>query len=269
MEAHIADFDLQYDAIDGTEIIETHGNLAIVGYLAIDYEFINPRREWDNFGKLFSWTNDQLSDPGVDYHPDDILFDMAIECDPDTEKIMHYWYELKDENPFLRIIRSQYEDCIEGEDAAEEAAQKNVDAAKEKALEKGVILPFRVYNGPFTTIRPGYPGDTDIEDNDGFIFATPDMITREFGDYNQALKDKALAVMKAELKEYDLCLSGEIYGFVVEVFQNGEDDPEEPPVWDQVDEEAVWGCVGSDHAENELQSLFQSTKDYFLQKAAA
>lgn len=280
-EADINDFDCySHDTIDGTEKIEIHGNIAIVGYLATDYdnEHANPRSpDIDNFGKLKCFDNNHLCDQPtyrhfsstLRYTDDEFEIELAAECDPQAAKMINYWQD--DCNPFLELIRNN-PNLEDPEEAAEEAAKTNILAAVEQGLNKALVIPIDILSGPYTIIRAGHPGDIspNPEENrgcDGYMFATPQMIIDEWGEDTPETREKALNLMLAELESYNQWLAGEVYGVCVYAYQNTETDPDAPPVWEEIEEDECWGFLGHEHAEEELDRLFMEMKDCILNQS--
>ena len=59
------------------------------------------------------------------------------------------------------------------------------------------------------------------------------------------------------LDEYNAWLSGDCHGVIVEHFKDVA-EPGDEPVWEQTDEDACWGYIGSDYAKDEMTSQFES-----------
>lgn len=266
-----SDFDLQFDCFHDTEKIEIHGNLAIVGYLSQDFEAQNPRIEGCSFGNLICFDrNYTLSDPGLIFDRDYFEFDLARKCSDKADRLIEYWND--EDNPFLRLIRhNQNLNEDEAEEIAEQAAQENTAAAVDEALEECVLIPYDLLRGPYLIIRPGQPGSIE-ELCDGYIYATPQMIINEYGQNTRTTREKALKLLRTELEVFNLYLSNDVYGAVVEIFEKNTDPdlcPEDEPYgWDQIDNDALWSIFGMQYAEQELDHIFESAKSDALKHYA-
>lgn len=267
IDTDISDFDLEFDNfLDGTEIIEIHDNIAVVGYLCPDYDPFSPRE--DPFSKMVYFDTDYLiGDEQMPSHcKEDFLKELTRDC-TDFAGQIEYWEEYYKPNPFLEIIRNNPNlDGDQAEEAAEEAAKANIENIIKQAMEQCILIPYNLYTQSYHILRPGTPGDLDIEGYNGVIYATPEMIIKEYGENTPETREKALRLLKAELEEYALYISGEAYNLTVETFENVEPDPDGPPLWEQIDIDNLGCCLGHEYAEEELKSMHASVKKYALEK---
>lgn len=115
-----------------------------------------------------------------------------------------------------------------------------------KMLEPCLVwLPLWLYNHSGITMSCGkrtYPyNDSWDSCCVGFIFMTKETAFKELAATEESWRDKAIAVMEAEVETYDQYLRGEVYGYTLyEESANGE--------WTEID--SCWGFFGDDLLEN-------------------
>lgn len=124
---------------------------------------------------------------------------------------------------------------------------ENFEDMVHNTIENGVYLPIYMYDHSGITIRTT-PFDCRWDSGLlGFIYMTAQDIRREFGNANEESRDKALKLLKSEVKTYDTYLRGDVYGFVlyeVVTCNLGHEHKEEI--------DSCWGFFGSDHEESGL-----------------
>ena len=107
-----------------------------------------------------------------------------------------------------------------------------------------VILPVYMYDHSGLTINTtGFSCPWD-SGQIGFIFASKQDVTKEFGEVTSEVVTKVKKVLEAEVKEYSDFLEGNVYGFVVESADGNQID-------------SCWGFIG-DH---EKSGLLEQAKD--------
>ena len=90
----------------------------------------------------------------------------------------------------------------------------------------------------------------------GYIFVTKEAVRKEYSCKHITKKtlDKARELLQGEVKEYDLYLTGEVYGYklfrVNDDFDPDSDDPEE--CGEELD--SCWGFLGDEYIKQEIQS---------------
>jgi hypothetical protein len=103
----------------------------------------------------------------------------------------------------------------------------------------GLAVYAYVHGG--ATIRCAPFGDRWDSGQSGFVYCTKEKAEKEYPPYTANFKEKALDVLRAEVKEFDQYLTGDVYG--VMVFQGDE----------QVD--SCWGIYGIVWAREYAQEL--------------
>lgn len=82
----------------------------------------------------------------------------------------------------------------------------------------------------------------------GFIYTTKEKCKEQWCEIEDNWKDRAYKELQAEVKEYDMYLQNECYGYVLERYIAKDDD------WDET--ESVWGYL-TDDSGNELVEFFR------------
>lgn len=182
-------------------------------------------REFDcNVGRMICWHSRYNLGDDHQYDADNFMEELACEAVADLkEKLdklgMADWGRLYDRG-------LSYQDA---EVLLESQRSELVDSA---VRDNYVILPLYLYDHSGITMSTGSfhcPWDSGQV---GWIVCDKETVSREFkGDLE--LAEKAL---QCEVEVYDLYLTGDVYGFVVEEF-DGDD-------WNHVD--SCWGFYGSD-----------------------
>jgi hypothetical protein len=134
-----------------------------------------------------------------------------------------------------------------------------------------IACPLYLYDHSGITISMGRGGNPFSCPWDsgmvGFIFMTKDMILKnwmlpETTRLTPALKAKALDLMQGETETYDMFLTGDVYGYVVERLEPADPDDEDADLDDDREGEDVdscWGMFGLDYATEEGRAVL---KDY-------
>lgn len=87
----------------------------------------------------------------------------------------------------------------------------------------------------------------------GFIYATADMIRKEYGKrITKAVREKTRKLLTGEVETYDQYLTGDVWGYMIE-------DAEGEHI------ESCWGFYGFDYCKEEGLSIFK----YYTEKARA
>lgn len=97
----------------------------------------------------------------------------------------------------------------------------------------------------------------------GFIYITKAKIAEHWPklDDEDEVVAKAVEIMRSEVKEYDTYLTGDIYGFTLEL---GKLCSEDDIHWEI--EESCWGFYGRDHVESGLKDNLPSQYHYLLEE---
>lgn len=237
------------------EPIETleHRGLTIKIYPDGDVE--SPR-DWDNAGTMVCWhSRYNLGDKHSHAAPNNMLADLVRECPLDEQSIRELVGDLVQDRDHYRQTfqgmnarRSGWKDYLA--DVLDEGnTDPDLDNKVLERLEKNglVILPLHLYDHSgitMSTSRFSCPWDSGQV---GYIYATPDRVSREWGDGPDA-RDKAKACLEAEVKVYDQFLRGDVYGYQIEN-DSGE-------VLD-----SCWGYYGQDECESESKGAADAILD--------
>ena len=84
----------------------------------------------------------------------------------------------------------------------------------------------------------------------GWIITTRDGAIKEIGYGENDWRERSLALMEAEVKDYDKYLTGDVYGFTLykaDPLENTDDDP------DLEESDSCWGFFGADILENGIE----------------
>ena len=112
------------------------------------------------------------------------------------------------------------------------------------APEGSVVLPLHLYDHSGITMRTGSFGDPWDSGQVGWIVVTPDKIRKEYSvkRITAAMRARVAAVLEQEVSTYDDFLTGNVWGYVLDVSHDceacgakvGEDDKSD----------SCWGFVG-------------------------
>jgi hypothetical protein len=191
---------------DRTDDIVTvyHTIKPVRAYAKMDDMPQNPRTEWDNFGIM--WCEHKKYKLG-DY--DNELVKKLIDHNRDNSS----WEQSE---RYLRLF-------LKG---------------------KGVYIPLYMLDHGGLTIGIAVFNDRLDSGMIGFIFATDEMIVKEFGENTPENRIKAFKLLKCEVETYSQYVSGDVYAVVVQ-FNYGEDH-------------VCWGYYGIDSVE-------EAAKEYGLE----
>lgn len=198
-----------------------------------DDDPLNPRKDYDNFGKMVCWhrrynLGDEQPSCSPDEYlqsllPDDVLADLESECEGRLENA-----NTRDEE---RAAEQQFR----------EAVQAEVDT-------RYLMLPVYLYDHSGLRMNTGgfsCPWDSGQV---GFIYASNEQVQDEFGGD----REKAEACLRSEVKVYDTYLSGGFTGYVVEDVEGNDLD-------------SCWGFDDPDHCLQQAKSM----ADYYADQRDA
>ena len=246
-----------------------------------DQDPVNPRKDYDPFGHMVCWHRRySLGDEHGFNSPEDFLRDLYRRSIQDGGKRLvsflksgkargsrleynrhtHEW-ELYSRSYWKTILGNSEPDWY-----LEQSAPKNqlndsgwffdnmldaltIDDLKELLAEREdmVILPLYLYDHSALAMSTGsFIGRAVHAEWDssqvGYIYADRDSIRQEYGAVNAETVRKVERVLEGEVKEYDLYLQGECYGY--RLFKDGEE------------EDACWGFLGN------IDDVRKALKDY-------
>ena len=246
-----------------------------------DDDPVNPRKDCNPFGRMICWHRRySLGDDHGFNSPEDFLRDLYRRSIQDGGKRLvsflksgkargsrleynrhtHEW-ELYSRSYWKTILGNSEPDWY-----LEQSAPKNqlndsgwffdnmldaltIDDLKELLAEREdmVILPLYLYDHSTLAMSTGsFIGRAVHAEWDssqvGYIYADRDSIRQEYGAVNAETVRKVERVLEGEVKEYDLYLQGECYGY--RLFKDGEE------------EDACWGFLGN------IDDVRKALKDY-------
>ena len=226
--------------------------------LRIEYDDmpVNPRTDYDNFGKMVCWhsrydlgdkhgfsepseflkqrVSDTLSaDEVIDFVKKDGCDSVKLEYDRHSREWVLRDYDALFDKWFTEYTFSPK--TLNHSDMAKECILEclPINTLKELADKKNVILPLYLYDhsGLSISCSHSYPyNDRWDAGQVGWIFAGHDKIKNEYGAVNEETLKQAKQLLISETETYDNYLRGECYGYVIE--KDGE----------EVD--SCWGFLG-------------------------
>lgn len=226
--------------------------------LRIEYDDtpINPRTDYDNFGKMMCWHNRyNLGDKHSFDNPDDFLKQVirdSLSADEviafvkkggcasvkiEYDKQNREWVLESYDNFFKKWYQEYtfFPKTLKGSDMVKECILEfmPINSLKELADKKNVILPLYLYDhsGLSISCSNSYPyNDRWDAGQVGWIYASYDDIKKEYGSITAETIDKAEKVLSGEVSTYDDYLRGNVYGYIIE--KNG------------VEVDSCWGYLG-------------------------
>ena len=214
-----------------------------------DNEPLNPRTDYDNFGRMVCWHNRyNLGDQHSFANPNDFLQDLVRRTvseyalfefvrsgkAPTTElkfdRSRGGWEISSYDNYFKRWYHG---DFFEGSlEASKSGVKDNLIETMsnaellEIAGQKNIILPLNLYDhSGLRMSASSFIGRAQHAEWDsgqvGWIYATAENIRTEYGNCSAESVEKARALLKSEVETYDYYLSGQCYGF--RLYENGEE----------------------------------------------
>jgi hypothetical protein len=117
---------------------------------------------------------------------------------------------------------------------------------KENAPEGSVVLPLYLYDHSGLTMSTGSFGDKWDSGQVGWIVATPEAIRKNFmvKRITKAIRARAEEVLRSEVATYDDYLTGNVWGYTLDVSEACEACGSKVPKSEGSD--SCWGFIGSD-----------------------
>jgi hypothetical protein len=231
------EFEVSHQPIEGTEptVEELPNGKVVIGYLADDNTAPHNPREDENLGHMICWHRRHSLGDKHEYKDSealwaDILGETYEKLAQQTDDELNKWLGKE-----VRVSDKLYTTQVN------KAFAHLRELVQKKLQDLGyVILPLYLYDHSGITMATGpfsCPWDSGQV---GYIYAGPEDVKR-IGCKPELVK-KAL---EAEVAEYDHYISGECYGVCVDVFN---------AIGEQIEDDACWGILGSEYAEEELAS---------------
>lgn len=177
-----------------------------------DDEVESPRTSCDNLGTMVCWHN---------------RYSLGDE------------HSYSDSRDFFESLVYQFTDLEE-----EKVEEMEMDLLMEIVKENAVILPLYLFDHSVIRMRTSDFCDRWDSGQVGWVYVTHEDVINEYGFLNLETAEK---VLKSEVQNYDMFLSGDVYGFILE-----------DAVGNVID--SCWGFYGLEYLEVELKSNL--TKEY-------
>jgi hypothetical protein len=254
--------DFENDAVETLEF--AHG---VQAHILPDHDndSCNPR-ENDNFGKMVCFHRRyNLGDKKDHKEPDDFLVSLLWDAEPAALRplVKHLIKTNKySKEDFRRSMKGVPADQQQGMWHDYVVTQLNSGMTKEDRTalfatfdRMGIVmLPLYLYDHSGITISTGDFGDRWDSGQIGWIYATlkdtldnwsvkslDDPVDYHDGNPPKTVRERAVDLLKAEVKEYDLFLTGQVYGFVIQT-----------P--DEENADSCWGFLGMDCVKEDATS---------------
>ncbi len=242
-----------------------------------DEDAVNPREDYDNFGKIACWHKRYTLGDKHDYSDsDDLLRSLVRDSVPDKDVIafvkdgkadglkLEYdrsgrEWELKSYDGFFKKWYTEWSsppplDPVDGylaDSIRENMASKDL---LELAERSHIIAPLYLYDHSILSISmQSFLGRAHHADWDsgivGLVYASHADIAKEYGDASPENIEKARQLLNSETETYDYYLRGECYGF--QLYKDG------------AEVDSCWGFLGS------FSEAVESIREYIPEDAAA
>jgi hypothetical protein len=245
------EFEVNFEPCGDPEVrISEDGMRAVVGYFVQDDTPRNPRKEFDNVGKMICFhRNYKLGDDHRYSAGEDFLSSLASEYDDKFDDYVE-WLN----NAYYERLNGTWEEKCRAID------EKQM-ARIHKILDKHVvILPLYLYDHSGITMSTGRFSCPWDSGQVGWLYVDRATMLKEWGGGGKVLtkkiKDQARKYLEGEVETYDQYLTGDVYGVVMEWFVN--EGTEDEPEWEQHEEDSCWGYFGHKYAEEEVNSWVNS-----------
>lgn len=215
-----------------------------------DHDPIDIREECDNFGTFVNFDSRSCmgDENPTKQSPEEYLFELAIEACPRLEEIVEYW-ENEGYEWFIDELGYSRERALK-------TVSEHVSNLTEWVLERSfIMLPVYKYehSGVMISTSPfSCPWDSGQV---GFIYVSISDVNEEMGGDKELAKKQ----LETEIKAFSQYLEGDVYGFVVEEYDEESDE------WDEVD--SCWGFYGSDVKENGMLDHVSDEDKRLFEKA--
>lgn len=223
-----------------------------------DDEPLNPRTDYDNFGKMVCWhsrynlgdehdfknTNEFLKSLARDSVEPDALISLVRSGKATGVKLEYSpsdggWTVSEYDDYFKKWFTTFFEGSMA--DNKQDIFEDILDTLPDQLLyalasEKNLILPLNLYDHSGLSMSvSSFIGRAQHAEWDsgqvGWIYATADRIRAEYGNCSAESVEKAKALLKSEVETYNYYLSGQCYGF--RLYENGEEM------------DSCWGFLGA------------------------
>jgi hypothetical protein len=187
----------------------------------------------------------------INIHPDSDAESPREWCNSGTMVCFHSRYDLGDEQPRCspdEWLQNLADELVNFKTYAEDIPDEHIKRVIDKHV--CVILPLNLYDHSGIRMRTGpfsCPWDSGQV---GWIYVTWEKARKEWTGTDDEIREKAERCLEAEVEVYDDYISGNVYGFVVEKYD------EECDEW--VDSDSCWGFFGDDPKKNGMMEHWDS-----------
>lgn len=220
-----------------------------------DDHAMNPRTDYDNFGHMVCWHRRyDLGDEQPDCTPTEYLLSLLPE---NTQSWLEEKWDREHEKLWERLEAA---DVSYGSGrhlrASDELDHEQAIELDHHLDKHGIVrLPLYLYDHSGITMSTGpfsCPWDSGQV---GFIYVTYPEIRKAFlrQRVTQAVMDRALALLRSEVKEYDYYIRGAVYGYTIT-------DPDGEEI-----DDSCWGFYGYDHEKSGLKEEAEGAIDFEIE----
>lgn len=236
----------------------------LVGKIFFDDDPPNPRKEWDNLGKMVCWhSRYNLGDEQRTDSPENFFRELALEEDPRLQDKIEYWengkgywkignFHLLHSEATTEYPSSKVTDSWDTKVC--QAMEIRINKLIQTSIDKHfIVLPLFLYDHSGITMSTGSFSDRWDSGQVGWIFISVRKAKEEYGwkVLTKARRKQIETYLRNEVETYDAYLTGQVFGYVLEDAQGEE-------------LESCWGFFGEDHWKEELKDI----AEYHLKKQA-
>lgn len=246
--------------------ISDDGKRAVVGYLTRDNNPGDPRKEFDQIDHMICLhSRYNLGDKHSYRDSDDFYESLCREAVGDDDK-----FDRMTENLDKRI-----EKVRGSRDFADRSYWRDIDALKAEFREKildnyCVMLPCCLYDHSGISMSTGSFNDRWDSGQVGYIYMTWQAAWDNFGAVpgrqarTKQWLERIVKSLEASVKEYDMYLTGDVWGVCTQFFVNVAEEGDDPE-WKSYDDgnhQECWGFYGDKYAEEELKSWVENCEEW-------
>lgn len=254
--------------------ISEDGRRAVVGYLSRDESPSDSRKEFDQIDHMICWHNRYtLGDEHSFKDSDELFKELCREAIGDDNR----WERMLEK--LDTKVDKIYRASDTSTDRGRVAFWKDQDAVTADFYHKifnkhYVMLPLFLYDHSGITMSTGPFSCRWDSGMVGIIYMSKKDALDNWGGkiMSRKVREKCIASLKASIEEYDMFLTGEVYGVCSQCFVNVAAEGDDPkweafedrgligynsnrtPIYGDVGRDECWGFYGDKYAEEELES---------------
>ena len=225
-----------------------------------DTDPMNPREECSNLGTMACWHRRYiLGDEQPSESPEEWIRNMSGLDDDQLDTAKERFYNLLAKKSPPKTLDDEYNLWGRSHELLLEKCQNLF-------FEKYLSLPLYLYDHSGITMRCApfsCPWDSGQV---GIIYVSKERLRQEYSSklITPKIREKALAVLRAEVEEYDRYLTGDCWGYEIYKMDDDPDMTEAGYENDGYCVDSCWGFLGDEYAEEAAQEAM----DYYVQKDA-